>query len=402
MKIYLEQNVLEAAQDRLGWIFDTFPRVCVSFSGGKDSTVLLHLTIKAARERGRLPVEVLFIDWEAQYRATIDHIQEMLSDPTETKAYWVCLPLSTDNGSSMHDPMWTSWDPAKRDLWVREFPDHPGVIKDYDALPFYRFGMFFEEFVPEFQSWLANGAPLACLVGVRSDESLNRFRAVSKLRPTRYKGIHWTKEMRGNTVACYPIYDWGVEDIWTYIGDNHLSYNVIYDRMYWLGQSLSDMRINEPYGPEARRGLDKFHPLEPETWNKIVERVGGVNFGKLSGLTELFARGNRIPRPASFSTWKEYAFFLLSTYPPEARDHYLRRINVLVKWWQDHRRNELDAAGVPEGDIYDVNDNPKKESWRTVCRVLLENDFFCSKLCFGVNKREKEKFDALKEKYKDI
>ena len=151
MKIYLEQNVLEAAQDRLGWIFDTFPRVCVSFSGGKDSTVLLHLTIKAARERGRLPVEVLFIDWEAQYRATINHIQDMLSDPAETKAYWICLPLSTDNGSSMHDPMWTSWDPAKRDLWVRDFPDHPGVIKDYDALPFYRFGIFFEEFVPEFQ-----------------------------------------------------------------------------------------------------------------------------------------------------------------------------------------------------------------------------------------------------------
>ncbi|TAH45180.1 MAG: DUF3440 domain-containing protein [Treponema sp.] len=193
-----------------------------------------------------------------------------------------------------------------------------------------------------------------------------------------------------------------MDDIWTYVGKNDLPYNVIYDRMLWLGMSPYEMRINEPYGPEARRGLDKFHPLEPETWSKIVERVGGVNFGKISGLTELFARGNRIIRPESFKTWKEYAFFLLSTYPPEARDHYLRRINVLIKWWQDNRPEELAAAGVPEGDIYDEHSNPKKETWRTVCRVLLENDFFCTKLCFGVNKREKEKFDALKAKYRDL
>lgn len=401
-KTYLNENVLDAALRRMRSLYDKFPRVCVSYSGGKDSTVLLHLAERVAEERGRLPVEVLFVDWEAQYTATIDHIQEMLADPKRTKAYWVCLPLSTDNGSSMHDPIWTCWDPAKRSIWVREFPDHPGVIKDHDALPFYRFGMFFEEFVPAFQDWLAGEEPLACLVGVRADESLNRFRAIKRDRPTRYNGWSWTKTMGKHVVACYPIYDWGVEDIWTYIGQEGVPYNKIYDRMYRLGQSIHDMRINEPYGPECRKGLDKYHPLEPQTWDRVVQRVGGVNFGKLSCLTKLFARGNRVERPKRFATWKEYAIFLLSTYPPHTRDHYLRRINVLIKWWQDHRADELRAAGVPEGDIYDEHENPQKETWRTVCRVLLENDFFCSKLCFGVNKREKEKFDALKEKYHDI
>ncbi|MDI9393287.1 MAG: DUF3440 domain-containing protein [Synergistota bacterium] len=402
MKTYLDINVLEAAKRRMDYIFDEFDRVCVSFSGGKDSTVLLHLAINEARKRGRLPVEVLFIDWEAQYQATIDHVYEMLSDPGTTKAYWICLPLSTDNGSSMHEPLWTAWDKDKRDLWVRAFPDHPGVIKDYDALPFYRYGMFFEEFVPEFQEWLAGDDSLACLVGVRTDESLNRFRAIRKERPTRRKGLAWTRELKGNSCACYPIYDWGVTDIWKYIGENNVSYNKIYDRMYWLGQSVHEMRINEPYGPEARRGLAKHHPLEPETWSKIVERVGGANFGKISGLTALFARGNKIIRPDSFRTWREYAYFLLSTYPPATRDHYLRRINVLRKWWWDNRQEELLGAGVPEGDIYDDHEHPKKESWRTVCRVLLENDYFCTKLCFGVNKKEFEKLEALKEKYRDL
>lgn len=401
-KLYLNENVLEAAQRRIRTIYDQFPRVCVSFSGGKDSSVLLYLTIEEAKRRGRLPVEVLFIDWEAQYEATIKYIDEVLGDDIKTKTYWICLPLSTDNGCSMHDPMWTSWDPQKKDVWVRPFPNRPDVIKDYDALPFYRFGMFFEEFVPKFQEWLAGDDKLACLIGLRADESLNRFRAVTKKRPTRYNELPWTKEMGGNTVACYPIYDWGVQDIWGYIGKNKLPYNQIYDRMYWLGQSIYDMRINEPYGPECRRGLDKYHPLEPATWNRLVARVGGANFGKLSSMTSLFARGNKIMRPESFKTWKEYALFLLNTYPPEARAHYIRRIKVLIKWWQDHRRDELDAAGVPAGDIYDDHSHPRKETWRTVCRVLLENDFFCTKLCFGVNKNEFEKFERLKIKYENL
>ena len=162
------------------------------------------------------------------------------------------------------------------------------------------------------------------------------------------------------------------------------------------------MRINEPYGPECRRGLDKYHPLEPETWNKLVERVGGANFGKLSGMSALFARGNKILRPASFATWKEYAYFLLSTYPEATRDHYLRRIKVLIKWWNDNRPEELKSAGVVKGDIFDEHSHPRKETWRTICRVLLENDFFCSKLCFGVNKNEYQKFEKLKQRYQNI
>jgi predicted phosphoadenosine phosphosulfate sulfurtransferase len=43
-KIPLNQNVLEAALERITWTLETLPRVCVSFSGGKDSGLMLHLT----------------------------------------------------------------------------------------------------------------------------------------------------------------------------------------------------------------------------------------------------------------------------------------------------------------------------------------------------------------------
>lgn len=62
----------------------------VCLSGGKDSTVLLHLTADVARRKKRR-FSVLFIDWEAQYQCTIAHIlkmREMYRDVTETFTGW--------------------------------------------------------------------------------------------------------------------------------------------------------------------------------------------------------------------------------------------------------------------------------------------------------------------------
>jgi predicted phosphoadenosine phosphosulfate sulfurtransferase len=48
----LDMNVLEAARKRVSYVFDHFDAPYVSFSGGKDSTVLLHLAAEALRELG--------------------------------------------------------------------------------------------------------------------------------------------------------------------------------------------------------------------------------------------------------------------------------------------------------------------------------------------------------------
>lgn len=402
MKTYLSINVYEAARERLRFVFDRFERVCVSFSGGKDSTVLLHMALQEARERGRT-VDVIFIDWEAQYSATIAHVAEMLRLPG-VNPIWIALPLSTSNESSFHDPMWTAWAADKSDVWVRPLPEAPGVINDYGYFPFYTYGMTFEEFVPAFNEWYSVDGDAAFLIGIRADESLNRFRTVKRqghkgVRRTFQEGgqeISWSTQSADRGWNFYPLYDWRVEDIWTYIGRSGSPYNRIYDLMYLAGMGLHEMRICEPYSMEARKHLDKYHYLEPETWDRIVARVGGANFGAKYGRSELFAFG-RIEKPEGL-TWKEYSYLLLDSLPPPLRDHYARRIGVFVGWFQknmgwDDLKDESDPA---------LEAKKLGGSWRMVARTLLRNDYFCSHLSFSINKDEYRKLEELKEKYKDL
>jgi len=411
MKKYLEQNVYDAAVERINFIFDHFEKVCVSFSGGKDSTVLLHLTHQIATERNRLPIYILFVDLEGQYNCTIEHIHEMLELPGIIP-YWICLPLNLRNAVSVFEPHWVCWDETKKDLWVRELPDHPSVISDQNYFPFFRYRMEFEDFVPAFQEWLAEDDSTACLVGIRADESLNRYRAIVRLRESRFQGKGWTNtNCKGSVTACYPIYDWRTEDIWAYIGKEKLKYNRLYDFMYLTGKSIHEMRICQPYGDDQRKGLDQFHQIEPETWFRIVQRVSGANMGNIyCGQKMLgYHRGLGLPKG---HTWESYTKLLLSTMPPKTRNHFEQKYAVYIDWWKKHGYEE---KKIPDHANRKDEAAKKVPSWRRMCLCILKNDFWCKSLSFSMTKELYEKYykkvesgefvsklDLIKEKYKDI
>ena len=337
---------------------------------------MLHLVMQEAQLRKR-KVGVLFVDLEAQYKLTIDHITEMLELYSEwIDPYWVALPIHLRNAVSQFEPQWVCWHPDRRTDWVREPP--PMSITDEAFFPFFRRAMEFEEFVPEFGHWYAQGKLCACFVGIRSDESLNRYRTIARKKSC-FEGLQWTTFCGESLYNAYPIYDWRTEDIWTFNGKFKAPYNRLYDRMHQAGLTIHQARICQPYGDDQRKGLWLFQIIEPETWARVLARVNGANQGALYVQESGNILGQRkINKPAHL-TWHEFAERIMASMPPMTREHYSNKISVFLKWYQVRGYSH----GIPDdGSTTDRN----APSWARICKALLRNDYWCKGLSFSQNK----------------
>jgi len=375
-------NVYEAARQRISWAFDTFPKIYISFSGGKDSTVMLHLLMEEAIKRNRM-VGVLFVDLEGQYKTTIDHIIDCYDKyKSYIDPYWISLPLSLRNAVSVYEPKWTCWEPGREKDWIRKPPKI--AITDEKFFPFFQRGMEFEEFTPKFGYWYGGEELTAGFVGIRSDESLNRYRTIASDKKQCFEGRKWTTYCGETLYNIYPIYDWATKDIWIYHQKTKKPYNKLYDRMHQAGISIHQQRICQPYGDDQRKGLWLFHIIEPETWSRIVARVNGANTGSLYAKETGNITGNiKITKPENH-TWKSFAMLLLSSMPNKTKEHYENKIAVFVKWWQDRGYSN----GIPDEASKKSESTKKVPSWRRICKSLLRNDYWCKGLSFSQHKSE--------------
>lgn len=374
-------NVLEAARQRIARVFDDFPRIYVSFSAGKDSTVMLHLVMDEAIKRNR-KVGVLLVDLEAQYKLTIQHAEAMFalySDHIEP--YWVALPLALRNAVSQYEPKWQCWEAGREDTWIRTPP--PVAITDPAHFPFFRVGMEFEEFIDDFGHWYSQGKPTMCFVGIRADESLNRYRTLVA-RKTRYDDLPWTTWKSRFLYNAYPIYDWATQDVWTYNAKTGKPYNRLYDLMHQAGLSIHQQRICQPYGDDQRKGLWLYHIIEPETWGKVVARVNGANQGALyAGERGNILGVNKITKPEGH-TWESFARMLLASLPPQTQEHFENKITVFLRWWELRGY----SRGIPDEAPADEEASRSVPSWRRICKALLRNDYWCRGLSFSQTKSE--------------
>lgn len=373
-KQYREQNVLDAARERISFTLDNFPKAYVSFSGGKDSSVMLHLVLDEAKKRHR-KVGVLIIDLEAQYKATEIHLNEMVEMYKDhIDLHWVCLPMALRNAVTNYEPKWLCWDPDKQDIWVRQPPKC--AITDPAFYPFFQPGMEFEEFVVLFGEWYGQGELCAGFVGIRADESLNRFRTIAVFDKQMYQNKRFTTHIIDLTYNIYPIYDWRTQDIWRYHAKHpEMPHNHVYDLMQQAGVPLSQQRLCQPYGDDQRKGLWLYHILEPETWFKLIARVNGANSGALYIQENGNMTGyNKIALPEGHD-WKSFTHLLLKSLPAPTRQHYVDRFQSWIKGWRGRG-----YAQIPNEAPKILEDQHWAPSYRRLCKVLLRNDWWCKGL----------------------
>ncbi|MDE6584517.1 MAG: hypothetical protein K2K15_03855, partial [Anaeroplasmataceae bacterium] len=202
-KKYLDSNVYEALLKRLNFIFKEFDNIFVSFSGGKDSGLLLNLVLDYKNKYfPHRKIGVFHQDFEAQYSYTTKYVEKTFeSIKDEAELYWVCLPMATRTALSNYQMYWYPWDDKAKDLWVRPIPDYDYVITlENNPITTYHYRMHQEDLAKQFGRWykLSHGdTSTICLLGIRADESLYRYNGFMN-RKRGYKHNCWITQQFKN------------------------------------------------------------------------------------------------------------------------------------------------------------------------------------------------------------
>ncbi len=332
-RTYMLKNVLEAARDRISYLFDEFETISVSVSGGKDSCVLFHLAYEEAKKRRR-KIECYFLDEEAIYESTVGIIQDQMQLDLVT-AKWFQLPIRASNATSWSNCFLDCFSPDReplhgwQDIAIKEMPGHPDR--------FYKF----HDWYPTTMS-----QSTAMLIGLRSAESLNRYRAV--IKNPGYKKINWSTKTKVKHVAkFYPLYDWGFDDIWRYIYDQYVEYSCIYDYQHMKAYSIKDMRISSLLHEMSFKSLVDLPEFEPDTFQRLSDLVPGVKTARIYAKEATMYKTNKLPH--GYESWMAYRDWLLENLPnPELQRIYREK-------FKEH-----------------INDNPTAQQQ---VRMMLINDW---------------------------
>lgn len=368
-KEYQDINVYDEALNRVRYLYDQFDEVIVSFSGGKDSTAVLNITLEVARERNRLPLRVVYFDEEVVHPPTIEYVRRV-ANMEEIEMEWYCLEIQHRNAASNASPFWYTWDKENKDLWVRELPED--AITEH---PRFKKGMTIPDFGPYLYE--RDGTKIAMLTGIRTEESLRRLQVITSKKNDSYIQAY-SANSTGQTKA-HPIYDWSSEDVWLAVTKNNWDYNKTYDlfnKTKLYGNYLQQ-RVCPPFGEEPLRGLFLWAECFPELWHKMLNRVPGVSTAWRYANTDLYSRANR----PEHMTYKEYLNVILDSYDVEYRNKVKRTINKYIK---RHRAKTDDR--IEEEEVHPVSGM----SYEFLCRVAIRGDFKGRQMTFLIDRAIKK------------
>jgi len=441
-KLYTNVNVYDATQYRLKFIFEEFDNIIIAFSGGKDSGILLNMVMDYI-EKNHINIKPALYqqDFEAQYKWTTKYVTDMFAKYKDRiEPYWFCQPMAVTTAVSNFEMFWYPWDDAKPEIWIRPMPDMSYIytlnkmpkINDIYFGDYYKYQMDYHAHANAFVRWFRDshgGGKTITLLGLRAQESLNRYSAiVNKKRP--YKNKKWITCDFKNCYSASPIYDWVTEDVWTANAKFNYEYNHLYDLFYKAGVSINDMRVASPFSDAAKGSINLYRVLEPDTWAKLVGRVQGANFASIYGKSK--AMGYREIKLPAGHTWKSYTKFLLATLPKKIRNNYVEKFCTSIRFWHKtgggfsestiqeikkcgyniekngisnytkNKKSKIIFHGATPDDTDNVTETSDIPSWKRMAFCILKNDHLCQYMGFGLTKRQQDRIKFIKNKYKNL
>jgi predicted phosphoadenosine phosphosulfate sulfurtransferase len=322
------RNVLEAARERIAFVFDHFENIIVSISGGKDSSVLSHLVLIEANKRNR-KVGLFFLDEEVLYQSSVEQVEYLMElFPDNINKLWLQIEFRLTNATSYEEGQLLCWEAGKHKLWMRSkktfaIQHRMWALEDQTVRDKNK-GFGFYDVIENFERCYKN---TAFLVGLRAaGESPNRWRAVVK-NPVKInnQSIYWGTQ-KGDNVALYPIYDWNFHDVWRYIYDSGLKYSKIYDYQFKKGYPISEMRVSSLIHERSFKSLCDLPEFEPKTYAKLTKRIKGIQFAQETGKNAKMFKAQKLPK--NFKSWIVYRDFLLDTYPdPTKKPIFIKRFS---------------------------------------------------------------------------
>lgn len=434
---YLSKNVFEALQERFHFLFNEFDNIFISFSGGKDSGLLLNLLLDFRKKYyPNKTIGVFHQDFEAQYSVTTEYIEKTFSQlekEENVELYWVCLPMATRTALSSYEMYWYPWDDTKEEIWVRPMPKHPYVIHlENNPITTYHYKMHQEDLAKQFGRWYRlshKNKKTVCLLGMRSDESLQRYSGILN-KKYGYKDTCWISNQFKDVWCASPLYDWSTGDVWHANYSFGYEYNRLYDLYYMAGLKPDQMRVASPFNDYAKDSLNLYRVIDPKIWVKLVGRVQGANFTAIYARTKAMGYKN-LTLPEGH-TWESYTHFLLSTLPPRLRNNYIQKFKSSIRFWhnvgggleedtikelEDHgyaiarngvsnytlmKRSRIIFLGKIPDNTDDIKTSKDIPSWKRMCFCILKNDHICRFMGFGITREQQKNINFLKEKYSKV
>lgn len=303
------KNVFQASLERIEYVFENYPdeKIHVQFSGGKDSTCLLFLTMIVAKKKKR-KFNVMFVDQEFENPITIKYIDFIRNEYKDMflKFTWLC-PKMWRKISFLEDRVIEVWSDNEKEN-IRPFPKDCTLHDMRNKMP-KRSSLLRKITASYLAEQKINGH--AFLLGLKANESLRRFIAVTSKQGI--EGLDWSSNGVGaKNINFYPIYDFYDKDIWKFIHDYKIPYNRTYDIYFQKNLPFSEMRTASIINTHALKKLSVQKEIDIEYYEALLKKLNAVaifedkELGKIASQNAKELRAKRMSKEENLKKYGKF------------------------------------------------------------------------------------------------